>query len=411
MEKIVQIFSNDHVNLDSLPLRYGLHFLHNTTIKLDYDQNTLKEGKKPGRYSIFANFINPQSKKLERGFFILINNFKKDKLDKVITVIRDNTDTEYHLSSVMKDLRESGEITTNDLLEMHPLYKENKLNKHSDLIKYLVDKKNSKSANNIIKISDDTISKLESANIHIDDLEDELDTVNKDSDRKDEVIEALRQRIEELNKISENLNTERSDANEAKRNIDYPSVNWGESTVTTGIFDYWSEVGDFLHIYLLGINQPIRLKNTFKYDYPRALVAAKKLSKGERFDYVTKGIGTFNTHEWFSEILNPQGYSPLAELTHTVLENLQKQTYVPDNIFKIIHATRYPGKVFLEQFNLDWKKDMMILNTDKGWFIDATDPKHGGTEWIEGQTYHNCRVTMTRGNKLPYWLQKNSNLN
>ena len=53
----------------------------------------------------------------------------------------------------------------------------------------------------------------------------------------------------------------------------------------------------------------------------------------------------------------------------------------------------------------------MILNTDKGWFIDATDPKHGGTEWIEGQTYHNCRVTMTRGNKLPYWLQKNSNLN
>ena len=171
MEKIVQIFSNDHVNLDSLPLRYGLHFLHNTTIKLEYDQNTLKEGKKPGRYSIFAKFINPQTKKLEKGFFVLINNFKKDKLDKVITVIRENTDTEYHLSSVMRDLRESGEITTNDLLEIHPLYKANKLKKHSDLINFLAKKKSTNNPNKFSKASEDALSKLTDANIQIDDLE------------------------------------------------------------------------------------------------------------------------------------------------------------------------------------------------------------------------------------------------
>ena len=92
--------------------------------------------------------------------------------------------------------------------------------------------------------------------------------------------------------------------------------------------------------------------------------------------------------------------------TDKVMENLQKQKYVSDTTFKVIYVERYPGSWFLHRFNLNWKKDMVVLYTDKGWFIDTTVREHGGTEWIEGKTYNNGRVTMTRGNKLPFWLQK-----
>jgi hypothetical protein len=51
---------------------------------------------------------------------------------------------------------------------------------------------------------------------------------------------------------------------------------------------------------------------------------------------------------------------------------------------------------------------MQLLETDKGWFIDATNKNHGATEW-KVQQYHNCRVTYSSGGELkPLWLQKDS---
>ena len=49
---------------------------------------------------------------------------------------------------------------------------------------------------------------------------------------------------------------------------------------------------------------------------------------------------------------------------------------------------------------------MIFLETDKGFFVDTTISAHGGTEWSIGKTYHSCRVTPTKGNTMPYWLQK-----
>ena len=68
--KTVKIFKNRHANLDSLPLRYGFNFPETTSLTLNFDSKTLEEGKKPGSYSIFAEFTNPETKKTEKGFFI-----------------------------------------------------------------------------------------------------------------------------------------------------------------------------------------------------------------------------------------------------------------------------------------------------------------------------------------------------
>ncbi len=63
--------------------------------------------------------------------------------DEVVTVIRTtgDTQTEHHLSAVIRSLRESGDISVAELIEMHPLYIKGDIKKHGDLIKILVDKK------------------------------------------------------------------------------------------------------------------------------------------------------------------------------------------------------------------------------------------------------------------------------
>ena len=52
------------------------------------------------------------------------------------------------------------------------------------------------------------------------------------------------------------------------------------------------------------------------------------------------------------------------------------------------------------------KKDMIYLVTDKGYFVDTSVEAHGGTEWKAGETYHSCRITPSKRNTYPYWIQK-----
>ncbi len=81
-----------------------------------------------------------------------------------------------------------------------------------------------------------------------------------------------------------------------------PGVNWNTSLSTTAVFDHWDIVGDFLCVYLVSQSHPIRLKNTFKYDYPDALSAVKKLKSGDMVSYDTKGASTFGSAQWFYKI-------------------------------------------------------------------------------------------------------------
>ena len=169
MKKLVNIFYKRHANLDSFPLRYGFSFSKNTTMELIYDQATLKPDKTyKDRYNLIAQFTNPQKNNTERGRFYLINEHKNQavKYDEVATVIRTSGDTktEHHLSAVIRSLRESGDITVNELIQMNPLYVNGKIKKHGDLLKILVEKKSADEISRIQDMADEAVKKYEEEN-------------------------------------------------------------------------------------------------------------------------------------------------------------------------------------------------------------------------------------------------------
>jgi len=218
-KKIVDIKYLEHANLDSFPLRYGFTFSKDTRLEIHYDPSTLRPDKNPkykDRYNIVAKFINPINIKTERGVFYLINNQKSNKYinDKVITIIRysDERETEHHLTEVIKALRKSHDITTEELIKMHPLYMNRKLSTHADLIKILVDKKSSNEIIRIQSIADEAVTKYE-------ELKRENERLMQENKRMEEELDEFRAQEQianaqgstqtlEREKILEAVNTE-----------------------------------------------------------------------------------------------------------------------------------------------------------------------------------------------------------
>jgi len=147
-------------------LRYGFSFSSDSTLELTYSDSSLKPDKTfKDRYNVIADFKNPNNNKTDQGRFYLLNQHKNQSAnyDEVVTVIRTSgdTQTEHHLSAVIRSLRESGDISVDELIEMHPLYLNGKVKKHSDLIKILVDKKSSDEISRIQNIADDAVTKYD----------------------------------------------------------------------------------------------------------------------------------------------------------------------------------------------------------------------------------------------------------
>jgi hypothetical protein len=177
LKKIVNINHLEHANLDSFPLRYGFTFTENTKLEILCDPSTLRPDKNPkfkDRYNIVAKFTNPKNFLTERGVFYLINNQKNKNYvhDKVITIIRylDERETEHHLTEVIRALRESNDITSQDLIKLHPMYMSRQLGTHADLIRILVDKTTSHEVLRIQTIADKAVEKFKNLMHEIDDL-------------------------------------------------------------------------------------------------------------------------------------------------------------------------------------------------------------------------------------------------
>jgi hypothetical protein len=89
---------------------------------------------------------------------------------------------------------------------------------------------------------------------------------------------------------------------------------------------------------------------------------------------------------------------------------LQNTIFTEDSSFKVINIYKVKGQEFKDYFPhlKRWQKPMQVIETDKGWFVDATINNHGATEW-EIKEYHNCRVTYSKGGLFkPLWLQKDN---
>jgi hypothetical protein len=94
-------------------------------------------------------------------------------------------------------------------------------------------------------------------------------------------------------------------------------------------------------------------------------------------------------------------------------QNLEKTKFTTESSFKVINVFRVKGNDFIKYFPhlKKWSYPMQVIQTDKGWFVDATVEWHGYTEW-QKLSYHNCRVTYSKGGKFkPLWLQKDNIFN
>ncbi len=126
----------EHANLDSLPLRFGIHFKIDTNIEIfdctdlgvdvRYDDRHHYDG-------YIRNPLDPERKPLF-GHFI-VGYRKRNNFWVLVTAWRNSSqEDEYYLSRTLRNLRTDGILTPTMLLEMHPNYISGEINSSASLI-------------------------------------------------------------------------------------------------------------------------------------------------------------------------------------------------------------------------------------------------------------------------------------
>lgn len=114
----VDVVAHHHANLDSFPFRYGIHFTRTTALKL-FDCENYEWEIHNKKFKVSAKFIGNNSK-TEQGTFVLwITDYPNPRVG---TVMRQDIETEFFLSALIKSFREAGKITPQDLLQWHEFY-------------------------------------------------------------------------------------------------------------------------------------------------------------------------------------------------------------------------------------------------------------------------------------------------
>jgi len=126
---------DDHANLDSLPLRFGVTYERNTTITLTDIEAEARQNN--GRYRITAAF-KVSEKKYSKGTFIVDKDDPRGNF--LVTCWRNdgNIKTELNLSECMKTNRKGGYITTSQLLNWHEKYLSGELRTKDDLVSLII---------------------------------------------------------------------------------------------------------------------------------------------------------------------------------------------------------------------------------------------------------------------------------
>lgn len=135
--KSVYLDSRGHANLDSFPLRYGVHFPYSKTIEIYDCTNWIKDQKFSDRHHVDAKFIGKDNQE-EFGHFVLAE-CQFDNM-KIVTVWKHDMEVEYKLSNWLRFLREGNNISVQDLLEFHPYYANGTATSFEEIYKLLLDR-------------------------------------------------------------------------------------------------------------------------------------------------------------------------------------------------------------------------------------------------------------------------------
>lgn len=135
----VTVRHTEHANMDSLPLRFGLHYLTDTEVELSECEDRGIDYRDKARHHYDGYLRDPQ-KPLSKGLFghfIVVDSQSTGRWT-LITAWRDgDSDAEFFLSQTLRNLREDGTLNPETLLRMHPLYLKGEVNSSAALVKFL----------------------------------------------------------------------------------------------------------------------------------------------------------------------------------------------------------------------------------------------------------------------------------
>lgn len=134
----VLVPANTHANLDSLPLRFGIHVKNDTEMKLVNCKDLGADNQHPDRHHYEASLVDPRdpTKPTQLGHFVVADRYKTGKWT-LVTAWRNEDNTEFYLSEALRQLRMDRFLTTEMLLQMHPHYIKGEINSSASLIKFL----------------------------------------------------------------------------------------------------------------------------------------------------------------------------------------------------------------------------------------------------------------------------------
>ena len=131
----VMVTVRDHANCDSLPLRYGILFSKDTLLEITDIKYLYVDRQYSDRFHVDAKITDSKGKQTS-GHFIISNQVAYQE-PVLVTVWRNDVETEFRLSEIMISLRRKGIISPQNLLELHPLYVNGKINNSADLLEQL----------------------------------------------------------------------------------------------------------------------------------------------------------------------------------------------------------------------------------------------------------------------------------
>lgn len=134
----VFVEQNGHANLDSLPLRFDMHFAEDTFLTVDEAQYVRPDKSNPERHH-FKGKLQPPEKAASATMYchMVVCEPREGGIWKLVTAWCNDAQTELYLSETLKNLRKDGLLTPAMLRRMHPLYLRGEVNSSSALIQYL----------------------------------------------------------------------------------------------------------------------------------------------------------------------------------------------------------------------------------------------------------------------------------
>ena len=135
----VLVVAREHANLDSLPLRFGIHFSVDTDVEI-YDYTDLGVDDRYSDRHHYEGYIRNPSDTEQQGLFghFVIAYRQRGNYWALVTAWRNsNKEDEYYLSRTISNLREDGILNSSMLQLMHPYYMKGEINTSASLIGYL----------------------------------------------------------------------------------------------------------------------------------------------------------------------------------------------------------------------------------------------------------------------------------